>query len=174
MIYSSTKLKGKIMLKKIGLSIIVLSALLLTGCGGGSSDINEGNNQNKYGYYGGTTKFGDYTATRYWVLINSNEVIVLLLTDKAIYALADETTVVSGEYGISGDAKTIKSDKLNDISILSTSEYTWQVDGQNVSCYNVSGGDRDIIMCPDKQYVGTYNKETFNQIQMKVYDSNIF
>ena len=163
-------------MKKLGLMALTASALLLTACGGGSgsSEVNAGNNKNDYGYYGGTTKFGDYPATRYWAMFSQGEVMALLLTDKAVYGISDGDQVLSGIYGISGDAQTIKSDKLNDIHILSKSNYTWNVDGQNVNCYNVSGGDRDIVMCPDEAYHGGPIEKNLNNLMLKAYDSKVF
>ena len=164
------------MLKKLTLSTIVLSVLLLTACGGrGSKDINAGNNKNEYGYYGGTTKFGDYPATRVWIMFdNYSNILALALSDRGIYGISDGYENDRGVYGISGNTQTIKGSKLNNIHIIGTSNQTWKVDGQSVNCYNVSGGDRDIIMCPDKTFTEAINQKYLENIALRAYDSKIF
>ena len=135
-------------------------SVFLIGCGssgGSSSEINSGNSQNEYGYYGGSTLLGDYSASRYWALIDANnyDALAMLLDNAGNFSLANSHDIIKGKYGISGDAKTLESDVLNSITIMSNSDFEWYADGQKVQCYNTTGGDRPIILCPHNEIADT-------------------
>ena len=138
----------------------LVTAMFIVGCGGGGSSAeqsmcgegsNSGNMQNQYGYFSGSTKFCKYSAARDWGLIDihGGDVLVLRLSNDGEYLITDGHDVLGGNYGISLDRETMKAEDMNNISILRIRKNYYKHDGHNaVDCYEISGGDRDILMCP--------------------------
>ena len=162
---------------------VILSIVILVGCGGRGSSAeeskcgsgnNSGNLKNQYGYFGGDTKFCKYTAERDWGLIDthSGDVLVLRLSDDGEYLITDGNIIVGGDYGVSLDKEAINAENMNTIEILKIrKEYFTQNGHKAVDCYEVSGGDRDIVMCPYSK-----NNENIRKVSKKIslHDTNMF
>lgn len=167
-------------LKTIG---IILGMVILVGCGGGGTSIkesrcesgnNSGNLKNQYGYFGGNTKFCRYTAARDWGLIDTHggDVLVLRLLEDGEYLITDGNVILGGDYGVSLDREAINAENMNTIEILKIRKKYYTQNGHKaVDCYEVSGGDRDILMCPySKDY------ENIKKISKKIssHNTNMF
>ncbi len=167
-------------MRRVGMMVIIVLMMVIVGCGGGSgvdkSSIessslcgdgnNAGNLKNQFGYFGGNTKFCKYTASRDWALIDANDannILVMRLNDDGEYAVTDGEYIVSGDYGISYDKQTLKASNMHDISIIKVRENYYKREGYSaVDCYDISGGDREIIMCPNPKKYGKVLQKNIN------------
>jgi len=153
-------------MKKLNILVLVSAISLLVGCGGGSGSTSNTvpagvdnskntNTENQYGYFGYNVIFGKYVAAQSWTLLQdgTTDTMILTLSTDGDLRLQNGSQYLTGDYGVSKDGKTIKSSILNNISITGVrKDYKQQIgaNGQSeyVDCYDVSGGNSNIIMCP--------------------------
>ncbi|MFK5976911.1 MAG: hypothetical protein QM493_10410 [Sulfurovum sp.] len=146
---------------KTKLVTVLLSASMLIGCGSSTDTLASVDNskntttQNQYGYFGDNVIFGSQLVTNSWTLYHPTESGTIIITyySSGENRRQQDSSFVFGDYGVSQDGKTISSSNLNDITIVSVKRNYLNItntDGSKESkdCYEISGGDAGIIMCP--------------------------